>query len=59
MVEEINLSERLAPSGSEVGQVDREAGSVVCARGLRTLVYLSSLHPHYQAAENLLHSPWP
>jgi hypothetical protein len=59
MVEEINLSERLAPSGSEVGQVDRRAGSLAGASVLRTLVYLSSLHPHYQAAENLLHSPWP
>ena len=53
VVEEINLSKRLAPPISrEVGQVDREAGSVVCARGLRTLVYLST--NHYQATENQL-----
>ena len=43
--EEINLSERLAPSGIEVGQVDRRAGSLAGASVLRTLVYLSSLHP--------------
>ena len=56
VVEEINLSKRLAPPISrEVGQVDMEAGSVVCARGLRTLVYLST--NHYQATENQLLSP--
>ena len=56
VVEQINLSERLAPViSSEVGQVDRQAGSLVGASVLKTLVYLST--HHYQAAENLLHSP--
>ena len=56
VLEQINLGERLAPViSSEVGQVDREAGSLVGASVLRTLVYLST--HHYQAAENLLHSP--
>ena len=38
-----------------LGQVDRQAGSLLEASVLRTLVYLST--HHYQAAENLLHSP--
>ena len=56
VVEQINLSERLAPViCSEVGQVDRQAGSLVGASVLKTLLYLST--HHYGAAENLLHSP--
>ena len=56
VLEQINLSERLAPViSSEVGQVDRLAGSLVGASVLKTLVYLST--HHYAAAENLLHSP--
>ena len=55
VVEDINLSERLAPISSEVGQVDRQEGILVGARVLRTLVYLFT--HQYQAAENLFHSP--
>ena len=56
MLEQIILSERLAPViSSEVGQVDGQAGSLVGASVLKTLVYLST--HHYAVAENLLHSP--
>ena len=56
VLEQIILSERLAPViSSEVGQVDGQAGSLVGASVLKTLVYLST--HHYAVAENLLHSP--
>jgi len=56
VLEQINLSERLAPViSSEVGEVDRQANSLVGASVLRTLLYLST--HHYGAAENFLHSP--
>jgi len=56
VLEQINLSERLAPViSSEVGEVDRQANSLVSASVLRTLLYLST--HHYAAAENFLHSP--
>jgi len=56
VLEQINLSERLAPvMSSEVGEVSRQASSLVGASVLRTLLYLSTYH--FGAAENLLHSP--
>ena len=51
--EEINLSKRLAPSAARWGRwTGRRAAWLVPAW---TLVYLST--HHYQAVENLLHSP--
>merc|ERR1712080_109047 len=56
MGEQINLCERLAPViASEVAEVDRGASSLANASVLKFLHYLSS--HHYNAAENLLHSP--
>jgi len=56
VLEQINLGERVAPIiSSEVGQLDRQADSLVGASVLKSLLYLST--HHYGAAENLLHSP--
>jgi len=56
VLEQINLSERLAPViSSEVTQPERQANSLVGASVLKILLYLST--HHYEAAENLLHSP--
>jgi len=56
VVEQINLCERLAPViSSEVGEVERQPGNLAQASVLRALLYLSSWH--YNAGENLLHSP--